>query len=131
MFIVEGKNWPVRCGCILGVDALKSITKLSIPHSRNFEGNGNKLLAQRFLGSFGSGAHNLFWWTNVTYNWLMVAMYTINQSNLTLVHPNNARKHCTQSLYPSSLEFLKWGIVLMCNYPHSLMTNIFFHLHVL
>ena len=38
----------------------------------------------------------------------MVALNTIDQSKLTLVHPND----CTQSLYPFSLKFLKCRIGL-------------------
>ena len=44
---------------------------------------------QRFLGSFE--------WTSITYDWLMVVLNTIDQSELTLVHPNDPRNHCTQS----------------------------------
>ena len=47
---------------------------------------------------------------SVTYDWLMVALNTIDQSSLTLVHPNDPRNPRTQSLYPFSLDFLKWGI---------------------
>lgn len=56
-----------------------------ISQSRNYKGNGCKLSVQRFLGSFG---------------WLP-------WFQLTLVHPNNPRNPCTQSLYPFSLEILK------------------------
>ena len=40
----------------------------------------------------------------------MAALNTIDQSWLTHVHPNDPRNHCAQSLYPFSLEFMKWGI---------------------
>ena len=44
-----------------------------IRHYRNYKGNGNKLSAQRLLGSFG--------WTSFSYDWLiMVALNTIDQS---------------------------------------------------
>ena len=39
--------------------------------SRNYQGKGYKLSAQGFLGLFG--------WTSVTYDWLMVALDTIDQ----------------------------------------------------
>ena len=61
-------------------------------HSRNYKGIGYKLSMQRFLVSFG--------WTSVTYDWLMVALNTIDQSQLTLVHPKDPRNHCAESLYP-------------------------------
>ena len=54
-------------------------TVFSIPHM---------LSAQRFLGLFG--------WTNVTYDWLMVALNTIDQSLLKLVHPNDPRNPCAK-----------------------------------
>ena len=46
--------------------------RLSIPHSRKYKGNGYKLSAKRLLGSFGQ--------TSVIYDWLMVALDTIDQS---------------------------------------------------
>ena len=48
---------------------------------------------------------------SVQYDWLMVALSTIDQSQISHVHPNDARNDCTKSLYPFSLEFLKWRIV--------------------
>ena len=45
---------------------------LVIPHYRNYKGNGLKLSAQRFLGSFV--------WTSVSYDWSVVFKATINQS---------------------------------------------------
>ena len=38
------------------------------------------------------------------YDWLMVALNTIDQSRQTLVHPKRSRNHCAQGLYPFSLE---------------------------
>ena len=67
--------------------------------SHKLKGNGYKVSAQPFLESFR--------WTSVTYDWLIVAL---NTGLLTLVHLNNPRNHCTESLYPFSLEFVKWGI---------------------
>ena len=56
-----------------------------IPNSRNYKGNGNKLSAQRFhLGSFE--------WTSNSYDWSMLFKATINQSQETLVHPNDPNK---------------------------------------
>ena len=40
--------------------------------SRDYKGNGCKLLAPRFLGSFG--------WTSASYDWSMVFKVTINES---------------------------------------------------
>ena len=51
---------------------LAKMRRNTILHSRNYDGNGCKLSAQRFLGSFG--------WATVTYYWLMVALNTIHQS---------------------------------------------------
>ena len=50
----------------------KRAFRLSIPHSRKYKGNGYKLSAKRLLGSFGQ--------TSVIYDWLMVALDTIDQS---------------------------------------------------
>ena len=61
--------------------------------------NGHKLTTQRFLGSCSR--------TSVTYDWLMVALNTIDQSELTLVRPNGPKNHFTQNLYPFSLDFVK------------------------
>ena len=41
-------------------------------HIRNYEESGHKLSALRILGSFR--------WTSVTYDWLMVALSTVDQS---------------------------------------------------
>ena len=74
-----------------------------LPPSRSYKGNGYKLSAQQSLG--------LFEWSSVTYDWLMVALNTKNQSQLyPLIHQNNPRNHCAQRLYLFSLEFLKWDI---------------------
>ena len=74
----------------------------SLSNSPNYTGNGYKLSSQRFLGSFGK--------TSITYDWLMVALDTIDKLQLTLGQLNVLRNHCTHSLYPFSLKFLKWGI---------------------
>ena len=46
------------------------LEQMLTPNLRN-KGNGYKLSAQRFLGSFG--------WTSVTSNWLIVALDIIDQ----------------------------------------------------
>ena len=43
-----------------------------------------------FLGSFG--------WKIVSYDWLMVALHTIDQSELTLVLLSDPRSHCAENL---------------------------------
>ena len=43
------------------------------------------------------------WWTSSPCDWLMVALSTINQSLLMLVHPNDPRNGCAESLYPFPL----------------------------
>ena len=74
-----------------------------IPHSRGHKRNGNKLSAQRFqLGSFG--------WTSNSYDWSMVFKETMNQSQVTLVHPNDPKTRYAESLYQFPLQFLQWGI---------------------
>ena len=66
---------------------------------------------------------NHFWesfrWTSVTYDWLIVAL---NTRLLTLVHLNNPRNHCTESLYPFSLAFVKWRIA---NCVHFLLATTY------
>ena len=49
-----------------------------------------KLSAQRFLGSFG--------WPSVTYDWIVVALNTVDLSKLALLPTNYPRNHCAQSL---------------------------------
>ena len=71
--------------------------------SRSYKGNGYKLSAQQSLG--------LFEWSSVTYDWLTVALNTMNQSQLyPLIHQKNPKNHWAQRLYLFSLEFLKWDI---------------------
>ena len=60
-----------------------------------YKGNGSKLL--------------IFCVFNVVYDWPTVALNTIVQSKLTLVHPKEPRNHVAYSLYPFSVEFLKMG----------------------
>ena len=48
------------------------------------------LSAQWFLGSYG--------WPSVTYDWIVVALNTVDQSKLTLLPLNYARNYCAQSL---------------------------------
>ena len=48
------------------------------------------LSAQRFLRSYG--------WPIVTYDWIVVALTTVDQSKLTLLPLNYPRNHCAQSL---------------------------------
>ena len=45
----------------------------TIPYSRNCKGNGYKLSAKRFVGSFG--------WTSVSHDWLMAALRTMTIRN--------------------------------------------------
>ena len=75
--------------------------RMSIPHLL-FTENRYKPSPPRFPGSFG--------WTSVAYDCLMFALNTIDQSQLTLVHLNHLRGHCTQRLNLFSLECLRWGI---------------------
>ena len=51
---------------------------VQFPTQANYKGNGYKLSAQPFLGSFGR--------TSNSYDWLMVLKATINQSQGLLVH---------------------------------------------
>ena len=53
--------------------------------NNNIKRLGISVLAQRVPGSFG--------WTSVTYNWLMVALDTIHQPKVTLVHPSQKSLH--------------------------------------
>ena len=39
---------------------------------------------------------------------------TINQSQLTLVYPNNPRNRCPEGLYPFSLWCMEWRIASYC-----------------
>ena len=48
------------------------------------------LSAQRFQGSF--------WSPSVTYDWIVVALSTVDQSKLTLLPLNDPRNHCAESL---------------------------------
>ena len=48
------------------------------------------LSAQWFLGSYG--------WPSVTYDWIVVALSTVDQSKVTLLPLNDPRNHCAQSL---------------------------------
>ena len=52
----------------------RSVKSVRIAHFRLFKGNRHKLCAQRFLGSFG--------WTSATYDWLMIALNTIELQKL-------------------------------------------------
>ena len=70
--------------------------------SRDYKGNGYKLQAPRFLGSFG--------WTSASYDWSMVFKATINQSKLGVIQPNDAKNRCPESLCPFPLQFLEWRI---------------------
>ena len=81
--VINHNRKPV---CV-GIQGIRNL----IPHSRNYEGNGYKLSAQRFLGLFGLKSG--------TYDWLVVALnIIIRQSQLTLVHPNDSRNHCAKRL---------------------------------
>ena len=65
--------------------------KDSIPHSRNYTGHWYKISGQLR--------------TSVHYDWSMVFKATINQSQVTLVNPNDPRDRCTESLSHSSNSF--------------------------
>ena len=65
-----------------------------ITHSSNIYGMGSSFRRNEVLRSFR--------WTDVTYDWLIVALNTIGQSQLTNLHPNDLRNHCTRILYPFS-----------------------------
>ena len=56
-----------------------------------------------FISSIVSGIG----WTSVSYDWSMAFKATINQSLVTLAHPNDPTNHCAESLYlfPLFLEF--------------------------
>ena len=71
----------------------------AIPLSRNYEGNGYKILTPIFRGPFEQ--------TSVIYDWSMVFKATINQSQVTLGHPNNPTNRCAESLYPFFLQFME------------------------
>ena len=75
--------------------------RMSIPHLL-FTENGYRPSPSQFPGSFG--------WTSVAYDCLMFSLNTIDQSQLTLVHLNHLRGHCTQRLNLFSLGCLRWGI---------------------
>ena len=72
-----------------------------ILHSTISKGNGYKL----FWPAFGP----------TKLDWSMVFKATINQSqvHVTLVHPNDPKNHCAESLYPFFFEFAEWSITIM------------------
>ena len=61
------------------------------------KGNGYKL----FWAAFGA----------TKLDWSMVFKATVNQSqvHVTLVHPNDPKNHCAESLYPFFFEFVELG----------------------
>ena len=64
-----GKRSPRYTAKIFPTNSLKRhvrgpLTETAVPNSRNYQGNGHKFSAQRFVGLFG--------WESVTYDWLMV-----------------------------------------------------------
>ena len=67
-----------------------------IPHFRSLRENGYKLWLQWFLGRLG--------WKSVSYDWSMVFKATINQSQVTFVHPNDPGDRCAEILYPFPLK---------------------------
>ena len=70
--------------------------KIPVKGTRNKKGNGYKLSAQQFhLGSFG--------WKSNSYDWSTVLKATINQSQVTLVRPNDPNKSLRRKLVPISL----------------------------
>jgi len=66
-------------GCALGLILKVRVfgtRKWPIPYYRNCKGNGYKLSAKRFVGSFG--------WTSVSHDWLMAALRTMTNHNQSL-----------------------------------------------
>ena len=63
-----------------------------IPHFRRLRENGYKLWVQCFLGRLG--------WESVSHDWSIVIKATINQSQVTFVHPNDPGDRCAEILYP-------------------------------
>ena len=55
------------------------------------------LSALRFLGSCG--------WPSVTYDWIVVALNTVDQSKLTLLPSNYPRNHCAESLWGEKNDY--------------------------
>ena len=49
--------------------------------------------------SFGSRFLRSYGWPSVTYDWIVVALSTADQSKLTLLPLNDPWNHCAQSLY--------------------------------
>ena len=66
------------------------------PHFRK------KLTGER-VQALGAVINGLFEWTSVSYDWSMVFKATSNQSEVTLVHPQDPRDRCAHSLYPFPL----------------------------
>ena len=60
--------------------------KDSIPHCGNYKGHAYNIS--------GQGR------TSANYDWSMVFKATINQSQVTLVDPNDPRDRCAECLYP-------------------------------
>lgn len=73
---------------------LMSLTRpCPIPCFRNWRENAYKILVQWFLVLFG--------WASICYDWF------VSQSKLMLVHLNDPRRFCTESL------FLEWEILFL------------------
>ena len=71
---------------------LNSKPGTTIVRSRNYKGNRYKLSAQWFLG--------WFLWRSVSYDWLIIALNTIDQSKLTLLSSQ-------KSLHPMLVPILR------------------------
>lgn len=67
-----GVSHPFMRMLSLAEPILRAVCTDDYFHIRNYEESGHKLSALRILGSFR--------WTSVTYDWLMVALSTVDQS---------------------------------------------------
>ena len=73
------------------ISALQS----SYPHSRNYI----KFYKGKWVQAFVTTISGIVWVDiSNTYDWSMVLKATINQSQETVVHPNDLRSHCSESL---------------------------------
>ena len=58
-----------------------------------------KLTGER-VQALGEVINGSFEWTSVSYDWSMVFNAAVNQSEVTLLHPQDPRNRCAHSLYP-------------------------------
>lgn len=89
---------------------LMSLTRpCPIPCFRNWRESAYKILVQWFLVLFG--------WASICYDWF------VSQSKLMLVHLNDPRRFCTESL------FLEWEILFLPVKQEHKMSCTFWVLH--